>query len=238
MVTIVLTAALTLFIHVPYVIGRIHLVVSRPSDAYYWEQDAHPQFYLPQGDISVMEFPARGLFAVAKWITIATDYIIKFFSEVLDIVLMRPLRNLLSGGSPHLSQVDTDLPPSSSTLSTIGEAINACISWVTNLLPPFLTTSGSYMWQFGQDGLATLGSAYLYARRYMQEFAVQNTSFANFVAIVAGYMDIVGVITFLSALGEPILGRFGRAVTEATISHGVVIKVCRPCISVLTEAQD
>jgi hypothetical protein len=80
-----------------------------------------------------------------------------------------------------------------------------------------------------ERGFASLGTNYLHYQQVTRELARGNSSTSRLMCIAMGYFDAFCTVAFLSGLGEPVLGRFGKAISETAISHGTVLKVSMRC---------
>lgn len=76
-----------------------------------------------------------------------------------------------------------------------------------------------------ETGFAYLGRAYTAVSEYFGRVGKQETGFARGVAIGVGYFDGIAILLIIAALGERGLGAFGKMVSDAVTTHGVVAKV-------------
>jgi len=180
-----------------------------------------------QGDVSMLALPARGFLGLVKLATIVTDFAIYYLARLLDYMLVDPLKVVFGWTTKKA------LPASGETSDTV---VVASIGAFRRLMikglevleavaPPFLSARVEQVFRWAEAGFAALGSAYLRNKQYLHDVAVGDSTSARLLCVAMGYFDAFCTVSFVSALGEPVLGRFGKAVAEASASHGTVIKV-------------
>lgn len=163
----------------------------------------------------------RGLFLVAKGITIITDVVLKVLSESLTIVLVRPIRSVLGLTSSGIDPSSASSGTTQATLSGLAQVTKK----ISAVLPSFVVAFATKLFDKAETALALLGSRYTSYREATYALGGQDTVFARATALAFGYFDIFFSLMIMSTLGERGLGRPGKAIAEAVASYGTVLKV-------------
>lgn len=175
----------------------------------------------------MLSIPARGLFAVAKGITIITDFMITGLAKVLDYMLIHPLGVVLGLSTKQSAESGFPGPAKQTTppLTALFGLVKKGLGYAQRVSPAFIGSRIGQISDLVEGNFALLGANYLKYKEITRELAAQNTTTSRLMCVAMGYVDAVGTIAFLSALGEPVLGKFGKSIAEAAASHGTVLKV-------------
>jgi hypothetical protein len=185
-----------------------------------------------QGDVSMLALPARGFLGLVKLATIVTDFAIYYLARLLDYMLVDPLK-VVFGWTTKKALPASGETSDTTVVASIGafrRLMNKGLEVLDAIAPRILSVRVEQIFRWTEAGFAALGSAYLKNKQYLHDIAVGDSASARLLCVAMGYFDAFCTVSFVSALGEPVLGRFGKAVAEASASHGTVIKVSRsPC---------
>jgi len=177
----------------------------------------------------MLALPARGFLGLVKLATIVTDFAIYYLARLLDYMLVDPLKVVLGWTTKKALPVSGE-PSDTTFAASIGafrRLVNQGLKVLEAIAPQFLSVRVEQIFRWTEAGFAALGSVYLKNKQYLHDIAVGDSTSARLLCVAMGYFDAFCTISFVSALGEPVLGRFGKAVAEASASHGTVIKVRR-----------
>ena len=175
----------------------------------------------------MLALPARGLYAVAKLVTTGTDFLISRLAIVLDYMLINPLGVIL--GLPTKQSAESGFPGKAMEprppLSALLGLVKRSLQYAQRISPAFVETRIARILDIAESSFAELGTNYLRYKALTRELAAGNSATSRLMCVAMGYVDAFCTIAFLSALGEPVLGRFGKSIAEAAASHGTVLKV-------------
>jgi hypothetical protein len=166
----------------------------------------------------MLALPARGLFGILNLAGMLSDLTFKYLAKFLDYMITDPLKVVFGVSFKRSAAV---------LLDTLAEPLPPIVR-IARLLENVLPRS---IYAQAETAFAGLGSVYLQQKQYLHDIASGDDTLSRFLCVGMGYIDALCTVAFVSALGEPVLGKFGKAVAEASASHAIVIKVISALVS-------